>query len=411
MREVFIISTGQIVKGKTAGSQRVMNVAKSLAAGNINVFLCSFPQLESDRFESIELSPGISYLKSTGKNVSSFSHLVIFLRAVQRFIKNRNSESVIYLYPTTIILKDFVYLFYFKIIKRYKMYCDINELRATNAFTSFPPQRFLPKLSFYLKSIYDFMAYKLSEIQVLFYDGIVVISSNLEEYFLRYTKRIIRVPILCDVTKIIDDRTPIHFDNKVFKICFAGIINTKKEGFDILFDALHELNFKKNVELYLYGPINDNDRNVLDQLTRKYMLRRKVFYKGNLDPDNLTEEFSKYHLLIIPRPLIPQTKYGFSTKLSEYLTSGVPVLVTDVSDNAAYIKDNYNGFVISPGSKSETVSKILEIIDNYDKNSSVIAKNAYRTAREEFDFKLYSRVFIDFFFKNSKDLPLNKVLS
>ena len=44
MREVFIISTGQIVKGKTAGSQRVMNVARSLAAGNVHVYpvlICS----------------------------------------------------------------------------------------------------------------------------------------------------------------------------------------------------------------------------------------------------------------------------------------------------------------------------------------------------------------------------------
>lgn len=405
MKEVFLISTGQIIKGKTAGSQRMMNIAKSLAAANVNVYLCSLTNIKSDLIESVELFPGISYLQSTDNKKHNSPHLFSFLRSVNRFIKDRNSESVIYLYPTTFIGKDFAYLLYFKIFKGYKFYCDINELRATNAFASSPPKRFLPKLYFCLKSLYEFMAYKLSEIQVLFYDGIVVISSSLEKYFLRYTKRIIRVPILCDVTKIIDDKPPIHYDNEVFKICFAGIINTKKEGFDILFDALQKLNIKKNVELYLYGPINDNDRNVLDQLTKKYMLHRKVFYKGNLDPNKLTEEFSKYHLLIIPRPLIPQTKYGFSTKLSEYLTSGVPVLITDVSDNAMYIKDNYNGFVVPPGSVSEMISKILEIIDNYNKNSFVIAKNAYRTAREEFDFKLYSQVFMNFFFKNSKNLP------
>jgi glycosyltransferase involved in cell wall biosynthesis len=405
MKEVFIISTGQIVKGKLAGAQRVMNIARSLAAGDVNVYLCSYTRIERGNVVSIEISQGISYLQSIDNKEDSPDHLVSFLRSIDRFIKGRNSESVIYLYPTTFIGKDFVYLLYFKIFKGYKFYCDINELRATNAFTSSPPKGFLPRLFFFLKSIYDFMAYKLSEIQVLFYDGIVVISSNLQRYFLRYTKRIIKVPILCDAAKIMDDKPPIHYDNEVFKICFAGIINVKKEGFDILFEALHKVNIKKNVELYLYGPVNDNDKYVLDQLTNKYMLHKKVLYKGNLDPDILTEEFSKYHLLIIPRPLIPQTKYGFSTKLSEYLTSGVPVLVTDVSDNAVYIKDNCNGFVIAPGSISEMVNKILEIIDNYNKNSFEIAKNAYRTAREEFDFKLYSQVFINFFFRNSKNLP------
>lgn len=400
MREVFILSTGQIVKGKTAGSQRVMNVAKSLAAGNINVFLCSFPQIESDCIESIGLSPGISYLKSTGKNVSSFLHLIIFLRAVHKFIRNRNSESVIYLYPTTIILKDFIYLIYFKIIKRCILYCDINELRAAKVFSTSPPPKTLPKLYFYLKSLYDYFIYRFNEIQIPFYDGIVVISTNLEKYFKRKAKRIVRVPILCDTTKIKEDRSLIKFDGSVFKICFAGFIDCDKEGFNIMFEALNEVNIKKNTELYLYGDLPENENNKLKYLTDIFLMKGKVFYMGNIEPDLLLSEFTKYHLLILPRPLNSQTKYGFSTKLSEYLISGVPALITDVSDNALFIKDNLNGFLISAGSSSKMANKIVEIIINYNLNSDSIRKNAFQTARGEFDNNLYTQTFINFFFHN-----------
>lgn len=400
MKEVYIISTGQIIKGKTAGSQRVMNSAKSLAAGNVNVYLCSLTNIKSDLIESVELFPGISYLQSIDNKENSSSYLISFIRCVGRFIKERNSESVIYLYPTTFVGKDFVYLLYFKVFKGYKFYCDINELRVTNAFVSTPPQRILPKFYFYLKSVYDFLAYKLSEIQVLFYDGIVVISTNLENYFSKKAKRIMRVPILCDLTKKREEKPVIQFDNTVFRICFAGYIKCDKEGFDILFEALYKVNIKKNVELYLYGILCEEDRDILDHLAEIFMLKRKIYYMGNIDPDDLLREFSKYHLLILPRPLIRQTTYGFSTKLSEYLISGVPVLVTDVSDNSIYIKDKHNGFIIPPGSLSAMVDKLMWIMENYNDYSSAIVENAYRTALEKFDYKLYTQSYINFFFHN-----------
>ena len=84
----------------------------------------------------------------------------------------------------------------------------------------------------------------------------------------------------------------------------------------------------------------------LNNLKKKFLLDNRVYYVGNLDPDDLQDEFSKYHLLILSRPLNPQTRYGFSTKLSDYLISDVPVLVTDVSDNSIYIRDGINGYLI-----------------------------------------------------------------
>ena len=135
MKEVFIISTGLIVKGKTAGSQRVMNIAKSLAAGGVNVFLVSLYQINKSQIDSFELYPGIYHLKSRNNQVKSFLHLLVFLRSMNRFMKERNSETVIYLYPTVFIRKDFAYLLYFKLLKGLKLYCDINELRVTNVFT------------------------------------------------------------------------------------------------------------------------------------------------------------------------------------------------------------------------------------------------------------------------------------
>ena len=400
MKEVFIISTMQLFKGKTAGSQRILNIAKSLAMGDAKVFLCSLTQISNGSLKLSEFYPNVYHLESRNNKKESFLHLLHFLYSLNKFIKDRNSESVIYLYPTPRIFHDFVYLFYFKIIKRYKFYCEINELRATNLFTLSTPKNILAKFYFYLKFVFYFIVFKLNEIQVFFYDGIIVISRNLEEYFLGLSKKIIRIPILCDLSEINYEDQASTYQAGVFKICFSGSIAVRKEGFDLLFEALSLVNQKKNVELYLYGFIGDNDNYKLNFLIERYKIKSKVFYLGHIVPDKLTQEFRKYNLLILPRPLNKQTKYGFSTKLSEYLVSGVPVLVTDVSDNSFYIKDGYNGFIIPPGSLSEMVRKIFDIIDNYNKYFYTVTTNAYKTAQENFDYKLFTSTLINFFFKD-----------
>jgi len=399
MREVYIISTGQIVKGNTAGAQRVMNVARSLASGNVTVFLCSLELVRSNEIKIGELEERIYSLESKIDNNIRHPNLLRFLRVVSGFIKGRESEAVIYLYPTVFVMKDFIYLAWFKFFKRYRLFCDINELRITNAFPTSAPESRVSRLIIGLKTIYDYLAYKLSEFQVPFYDGIVVISSNLQTYFEKYTHRMIKIPILCDLSGVPAELPVMHYDGRTFRICFAGSINCRKEGFNLLFEALSVVNLSKEAELYLYGMILEKDRRELKRLADIFGLKNKVHYMGAVGPHELMNEFAKYNLLIIPRPLMPQTKYGFSTKLSEYLISGVPVLLTDVSDNAIYIRDSVNGFIIPPGRADLMADKLLEIMDQYNRVAAGIAVNAIQTARDNFDYRIYSHDLVHFLFK------------
>lgn len=400
MKEVFIISTGEIISGKTAGARRMINIARSLAYGNVNVNLCSLAEFKGGSVEKLLIQPAIYALSSRKSSESQRPNFILFLRSVNRFMKENDQKPVVFLYPTTFVFKDFIYLIYFKFLKGYNIFCDINELRTAIAFSSSPKKGIWSAAYYFTKSIKDYMIYKLSEFQSIFYDGIIVISESLGKYFLRYNQKMIRVPILCDSEDIIPDRELPVFNGKVFKICFAGYIKIEKEGFDLLLESLSEVNKTRQVELYLYGMLEDHDHNRLRQLSAKYGLTEKIHYKGNIPPANLQHEFLNYHLLILPRPLNKRTRFGFSTKLSDYLVSGRPVLLTDVSDNARYFKDNYNGYLVAPGSAVAMADKILDIIRNYNDQAKMIVENAYRTVREEFDYKLFSANYIDFLFGN-----------
>jgi len=317
---------------------------------------------------------------------------------VNNFLGPERAGVTIYLYPTVFTQKDWIYLIYFKFFKRYPFYCDINELRVASALLPALEKGLFHRVKSKIKASLKWIPFKLSELQSVFCDGIVVISTNLEEYFSRYNTRILRIPILCDGQGNMNgDNFPKYADN-IFKICFAGYIKCAKEGFDILFEALAKVNVCRQVELYLYGILPDEEKLTLESLVERFSLERKIFYMGNVDPDDLQAEFTQYHLLILPRSHTRQAVFGFSTKLAEYLLSGVPVLITDVSDNGLFIKDGYNGFIIPPGSSLLMADKIMDVIDNYNLNASKIAENARVTARENFDFRLFTDRFIDFLF-------------
>lgn len=397
--EVYIITTGRILNAKTAGARRVRNIAKSIASANAKVIIFSYCDFNGQSPYLQEIDKGVySYVRSDSAFSKPTQNLVRFLRVSNSYMRDNSSEAVVFLYPTTFIFRDFIYLLFFKYLKGYRFFCEINELRSAIAFSSKPPSGLLRKFKYLIISIRDYIIYSMNEWQVGLYDGISVISVALERHFSTRARKIIRIPILCDSDEINAVFSGPLYNGELFKICFAGYIKIDKEGFDILLEALDNLNRRKAVSLYLYGIIEKEDAQRLTQIVLRLGLSGRVHYMGNIEPEFLVEEFKKYHLLVLPRPLTRRTRFGLSTKLADYIVSGIPVLVTDVSDNALIIQDNHNGFIIPPGSSELLTDRILGIIDTYGTMSSLVVGNAKKTAQEKLDYRLFSQAYMNFFF-------------
>ncbi len=398
-KECFIISSAQLVDGKNAGARRVRLVSKSLAHQGVKVFICTLFDIQGEIDKIKELAPGVFALsggeRQNRENLSVFK----FIKAATQFINSRESERVIYLYPTTFIFKDLLYLIYFKYIGRLRFFCDINELRSSISFFSLPTGSFLYRLWYYIKSPLEWVFYKLNEFQALFYDGIVVISTALSKHYSVYTKSSLRIPILCDADQIVKSESIRFLPGETFRICFAGYVSFAKEGFDVLLKALSEVQDSYRAELFLYGFLDEKNKFMIDRLAVKLGIKENIKFMGNLDPDLLQTEYLKYHLLILPRPSNRVTRYGFSTKLSEYLMAGRPVMATDVSDNAMYLRDNYNCFLIKPGSSAVMSARMRKIMDGYNQQAALIVEGAHATVREELDYRIFSEDLISFLYK------------
>jgi glycosyltransferase involved in cell wall biosynthesis len=405
-KTIFIISATKIYKGNSAASSRLMNIAKAMALGNNIVYLCSSElnqqvdlgykkEVESNIFligEEKQLNKtNKKFLFNLLYKLFYFFSVVSYIKKINIILNEIQCDRIVYLYPGTSISIEIVSLIILKIFNHNKIFYDFNEIRRAGLYNNtnfnFSLKGFIKTLVFLL----NWLKYYFNEKLLVFYDGLIVISTSLENYSRRLNKNLLRVPILSNTNSNILNHTP-HYDNsKSFLICFTGLVKIKKEGLELLFEAISRVNKHYCTEIHLFGPILKSEENlILNIFPQKFGIKEKVKYFGLVDQDKLLPEMQKRHLLILPRPLNMQTKYGFSTKLSEYLTSGVPTLVTDVSDNKLYINDTVNGFIVKPGNVEEMVNKILFIIQNYSSLAPVVTRNAFETAKQFFDYSQFS---------------------
>ncbi len=411
-KSIYILANVEIVGGRTAASARLLNYAKALALSGDRVVLCtalSGTRLSRDALD--EAYPGIFVARNLlikkrsgrigswlGRN-SNPVFLVKYFRAVKGLMRHCKGERAVLLYPSTVSMFEFMCLMLLKMLGRERVYYEANEVRKFGLYNAIRSGNFVRRSLQAIMSWGYYIKYLLVERSTRHYDGLIAISTNMEAYFERYNRNIIRVPILSDTSEKCYSSCPTYDRMKEkFRICFAGAINLKKEGFDLLYGVLSDLKKQKRAtELHLYGlPDGRSEALLFGVLRKEFDLEENIFYHRQVDPATLLAEMKKHHLLILPRAATLQAQYGFSTKLSEYLVSGVPVLVTDVSDNSLFIKDGHNGFIIEPGSAEAMREKVEYIMDNYNELVERVVDNAFETARGNFHYANFSGVLSEF---------------
>lgn len=395
---VIIYSTVRLYNGNSAASARVMNYARALAM-KCKVFLISFYDRNDICFNNKkEIEPNIfivgqhkNYGNKISRKVLKPFFILKFFFDINIFTRELNNK-VYLLYPSTEVFLDYFSVIVLKYFKKKNVFIELNEVRKYSSFLN-QDLSLLKKPIKYLHMKKLYLKYNLSEKLVRYFDGAICISSNIEKYFDKFNKNILRIPILANFSGTTKTKRNEYYQNDEFKIGFFGSVAYKKENFDLLFKSLKrikQVNPSQKIKLDLYGRISINEQKHLLQKLCEYSLVNIVEYKSELLQSKVIEIMNDYHLLILPRGNTLQNKYGFSTKLSEYLISGTPTLVTNISDNAIYIKDSFNGFIVEPDDFEEMSNKILFIIKNYNLLSKDIGYNAVETIERHFDYKLYS---------------------
>lgn len=199
-------------------------------------------------------------------------------------------------------------------------------------------------------------------------DGMIVISSYLDNYYSRIKIPRIIIPPLANSYKLnsmINEYVTITYAGTPF-ILGKRIKNKKavKDRLDLAVLAISELIQKGNKVLFnIYG-VSKSDFLIAYPDYQNVLLKAEdgIRFWGRKTMQDVQDAISNSDFSIILRERTRETMAGFSTKLVESISCGTPVITTDTSDTLKYVQDGINGFIINIQNKNELERKLREII-------------------------------------------------
>lgn len=229
-------------------------------------------------------------------------------------------------------------------------------------------------------------------------DGIVVISSHLENKFREITSGVVPLyymPITVDMNCY--PVGPKRFGNPIC-LFYAGSFG-KKDGVPYLLEAFDQLAARhNNIILVLTGMGSDEAMRSVNERISASPYQDRIIYKGYLDDASYYAALNFADILCMPRIDIGYAQAGFPFKLGEYLATGKPVIASAVSDIPDILKDRQDVILVKPG-EGDAIVDATEFIINDPELAFAIGARGRAIAQRLFDYRVQSKELRDFLLK------------
>lgn len=249
---------------------------------------------------------------------------------------------------------------------------------------------------------------KLSErLLPKFASGLIVISTNLKNYYLNYLpeRKILINPILVSENthrtvdtasvQIIKEKIQNKLQGKRLLV-YSGSFG-EKDGIFYLVDAFAEVVKTHPDTVFVMTGKNANTTfmDLINNYIKQKGLEEKIQLVGFINADELLCYNMLADILLACRSNSAFANYGFPWKLGEYCMTGRPIIATKVSDIENYFINNENLFIVEPNNPSAIAEKISYIFNNYE-NALQVAQNGKKTAQDKFGYLAKSKELVDF---------------
>ena len=221
-------------------------------------------------------------------------------------------------------------------------------------------------------------------------EGLFVITSALKQFFV--DKGV--CPDRIHITNIVVDTK--RFDglkesaSAMPYVAYCGTASNNKDGVDQLIKAFSIVSkTHPDLQLHIAGKIPDNDEAGNLQLIKDLGLIDKVVLKGIIGADLMPQFLKDAVMLALDRPGNTQAKYGFATKMGEYLMTGNPVVVTDVGDFHLFLKDKESAILTQPDNVNAFADGLKWVFEHPDL-SEKIGMQGRQVALSEFSYTAVS---------------------
>ena len=224
--------------------------------------------------------------------------------------------------------------------------------------------------------------------------GVIVISNTLRNYFIENGCRqecVHVVNMIVDQSRFENtDKQPSHP-----YIAYCGNASNTKDGVDQLIKAFAiVVKQHPDYKLYIIGnkPSSKQPFNNLE-LAKKLGIEDSVEFTGVVSAQEMPQMLKNASILALDRPDNLQAKYGFPTKLGEYLLTGNPVVVTRVGDIPMFLEDGRSALIATPEKPQAFADKICWAIEHTEE-ACVIGAAEKKVAERHFNYLIETQKLI-----------------
>jgi glycosyltransferase involved in cell wall biosynthesis len=192
--------------------------------------------------------------------------------------------------------------------------------------------------------------------------------------------------VLNHVDLSVFNRRPRTRSDKKLIILFHGSFQWH-QGLDVAIEALARvLNKAPNAELHLYGDAGSDAAADLTHLAERLSLNGSVKFCGNVPLDRIPDVIANADLGIVPKRADSFGNEAYSTKIMEFMSQGVPVVVSRTRIDSLYFDETVVHFFPS-GDSQAMANAILDVINDQQLRETLITKGYEYVDRNSWDRK------------------------
>lgn len=370
-----------------AATNRVHTYAKGFYENGINVHVISFGSRYNNAGKG--MIDGIYFYHPFSQKKRSkyfiirrWHNLKKYFNVISIFKDINKNEKIIATICYTQLLKTLTIAFILSKIIKFKTILERGE---------HPLQYY--QNSFFRKIEGDIKIY----LEIKLCNGITCISQYLIDF---YNKRGVNDKKLFLVPSTVDTNRFLISNNALFPfqyILYCGSLTLVKDGLHILIESFVRISEKyPKINLVIIGKgITIEEEIKIKGLVSSLNIVKRVFFLGQLSRMEIPAYLNSAKILALARPKSMVADAGFPSKLTEYLASGIPLVVTEVGEIPVYLKDNENAFISQPDSVDDFTAKLDFVLSNYKLAKQVAIKGKELT-KTIFNYSYQAKRIISF---------------
>jgi len=231
------------------------------------------------------------------------------------------------------------------------------------------------------------------------FDFIFVISNPLKEYYAEHIKKsckILYLPVSVNMQRFV---TTTKSKNE--NITYCGDLSQQKDGVFDLIKAFKKISNKYSTyRLKLVGHNKSTKHmNKLRELVREFNIEDRVDFVGYISADKIPAALVNSRLLVLARPNSKQALGGFPTKLAEYLSTSIPVIVTMVGEIPVFLKHLESGYLALPDN-TDDFAKVMDLALSDAEQSAIVGANGFQVAKKYFSHSNQGETISQFLINN-----------